>query len=58
MPMACIQVKLISRQTVDPNFLGWGRTGADFETGFGVSIPLNRVLFRVVKAQLKHRILH
>lgn len=24
----------IQGKTVDPNFLGWGRTGADFETGF------------------------
>jgi hypothetical protein len=44
-------------KTVDPNFLGWGRTGANFETGFGVLIPLNRVLLQDVKVQLKHRIL-
>lgn len=24
----------IQSKVVDPNFLGWGRTGADFETGF------------------------
>ena len=24
----------IQGKVVDPNFLGWGRTGADFETGF------------------------
>jgi protocatechuate 3,4-dioxygenase alpha subunit len=48
----------IQGKAVDPNFLVGDVQAQTLKLVFGVSIPLNRVLFRDVKAQLKLRILH
>ncbi len=48
----------IQGKAVDPNFLGWDVQAQTSKLVFGVSIPLSRVLFQAVKAQLRHRILH
>jgi protocatechuate 3,4-dioxygenase alpha subunit len=48
----------IQGKTADPHFQGWGRAGADFQTGVWTLTPLNQVQFQGVKVHSKHRILH
>lgn len=45
-------------QKADPAFQGWGRTGADFETGVWSFNTIKPARQQAVKVQLKHLILH